>query len=35
VVRIDVRYWVLWTVEVMVDGIKTTVVGTTIVLVEL
>lgn len=33
-VRIEVRYCVLWAVEVTVDGTKTTVVGTTIVLVE-
>jgi hypothetical protein len=34
VVRIDVRYWVLWTVEVTEDGTRTTVVRVGIVLVE-
>jgi hypothetical protein len=34
VVRIEVRYWVLWTVEVTVNGTKTTVVSTGTVLVD-
>jgi len=31
VVRIEVRSWVLWAVEVMVNGTKATVVGTVLV----
>jgi hypothetical protein len=34
VVRIEVRYWVLWTIEVTVKGTKTTVVRVGIVLVD-
>jgi hypothetical protein len=34
VVRVEDRYWVLWTVEVTVDGTNTTVVSVGIVLVE-
>jgi len=34
VVRIEVRFWVLWAVEVMVNGTKATVVRAGIVLVE-
>jgi hypothetical protein len=31
VVRNDVRYWVLWTVEVIVNGSRATVVGIVLV----
>jgi hypothetical protein len=34
VVRIEVRSWVLWTVEVTEDGTRTTVVRVGIMLVE-
>jgi hypothetical protein len=34
VVRIDVRYWMLWTIEVTVNGTKATVVTVGIVLVK-
>jgi hypothetical protein len=34
VVRVEVRNWVLWTVEVTVDGTRTTVVSVGILLVE-
>jgi hypothetical protein len=34
VVRVEVRNWVLWSVEIIVSGTKTTVVTVGIVLVE-
>ena len=33
VVRIDVKYWMLWTTDVIVNGTNTTVVTVGIVLV--